>query len=528
LDRLERAVVDKQTAWEINQYGRVTWKARTDDLFRQIERHVQRDKRERFSEGKGKNPSYDYKQVDRVTDRIVDKAAAMLQAEGMTPQDVTDLASVDSKTVAHTVFTQRKGRRGYDERQVDYFLSACVQLLSRLESYERVSQYLTEHNPAARDALAGAPAIQPAVQNIAESMQAAAPAVRPLFAGTQPAAAASPSAPGEYGVGEETESFDAVNKAEQAIFNAPAAPVAQTASAAAAVPAAVGMSAPPSASPVVSPGAPAADVNEGGSASRPVNGPAEWGAFPAPVDRDADIAAAPAVQAVLATAPSPAAPPTQAAPGVTSVPDGSLHAGEETEAFAPISDYDDAGTAQDGDERQGGHNGQGAYKDQGGERQEARRDAAFAPPAAASQSVQRPVQPIQPAYAEAPAAAEHGHAVDDHEARRPRTPANPSLAALAHMAQISHDLPAVDTSPFKPEMPSLPTFSMPHFAFDPVHQPASSGDASDSGDSNGAERSDDVSFPQTGEDVDLGIPDLSFPTFDANKPGDDSGNAPAQ
>ncbi len=30
------------------------------------------------------------------------------------------------------IFPQRKGKKGYDERQVDYFLNACVQLLSRL------------------------------------------------------------------------------------------------------------------------------------------------------------------------------------------------------------------------------------------------------------------------------------------------------------------------------------------------------------------------------------------------------------
>ena len=32
LARLERAVVDKQTTWEIAQHGRVTWKAKTEKL----------------------------------------------------------------------------------------------------------------------------------------------------------------------------------------------------------------------------------------------------------------------------------------------------------------------------------------------------------------------------------------------------------------------------------------------------------------------------------------------------------------
>ena len=34
LARLERAVVDKQTTWEISQHGRVAWKAQTEDLFK--------------------------------------------------------------------------------------------------------------------------------------------------------------------------------------------------------------------------------------------------------------------------------------------------------------------------------------------------------------------------------------------------------------------------------------------------------------------------------------------------------------
>ena len=43
--------------------------------------------------------------------------------------------------VSNVLFTQRSGKRGYDERQVDYYLNACVRLLSRLESYDRVAKY---------------------------------------------------------------------------------------------------------------------------------------------------------------------------------------------------------------------------------------------------------------------------------------------------------------------------------------------------------------------------------------------------
>ena len=73
--------------------------------------------------------------MDRLVDQIVDKAAAALGVDGVTEDDVRSLADLNANTVNNVIFTQRKGKKGYDERQVDYFLNACVQLLSRLESY---------------------------------------------------------------------------------------------------------------------------------------------------------------------------------------------------------------------------------------------------------------------------------------------------------------------------------------------------------------------------------------------------------
>ena len=82
------------------------------------------------------------KQVDRLIDQIVDKAAAGLGVDGVSEQDVRKLADLNSGAVSNVVFTQRKGKNGYDERQVDYYLNSCVQLLSRLESFARVSDYV--------------------------------------------------------------------------------------------------------------------------------------------------------------------------------------------------------------------------------------------------------------------------------------------------------------------------------------------------------------------------------------------------
>lgn len=142
LSRLEQAVVDKQTTREIIEHGRVAWKAQTEELYRQVCEHADRGTGERFASGRDRRPSYDRKQVDRLIDQIVDKAAAGLGVDGVSEQDVRKLADLNSGAVSNVVFTQRKGKHGYDERQVDYYLNSCVQLLSRLESFARVSDYV--------------------------------------------------------------------------------------------------------------------------------------------------------------------------------------------------------------------------------------------------------------------------------------------------------------------------------------------------------------------------------------------------
>lgn len=217
LGRLERAVVDKQTTWEIAQHGRVTWKAKTEKLYHEVQNHAERNERERFKSGAPKQPSYDKKQVDRLVDQIVDKAAAALGVDGVTEDDVRSLADLNADTVNNVIFTQRKGKRGYDERQVDYFLNACVQLLSRLESYARVADFVS-----------GEPA---APAQTAKNVTVQANGVSPLFAsGTQRPATDERFAPSAAA---HDESFDALHQAEQSLFTAPA-PVAPAAPAAAA------------------------------------------------------------------------------------------------------------------------------------------------------------------------------------------------------------------------------------------------------------------------------------------------------
>lgn len=218
LARLERAVVDKQTAWEIGQKGRVAWRAATEELYRSIERHLERKPRERFDGGKPKHPSYDRKQVDRLVDRVADKAALDLglpQPQGL---DAKTLEGVTATAVSNSVFTQRKGAKGYDEREVDYFLNACAQLLSRIESYERVGDALAEDEAARADA-APAPAALPGgvAPLFSPDTQRQAPAAPPQPADDEAPRAFAPTT---------RESFDALHEAEQHLFTAPAAPAA--------------------------------------------------------------------------------------------------------------------------------------------------------------------------------------------------------------------------------------------------------------------------------------------------------------
>ena len=201
LGRLERAVVDQQTTREIARHGRVVWKAQTEDLYRSLAAHADRAARQRFRPGDAKAPSYDRKQVDRLVDQVIDKAAAELGVDGVTADDVKDLVDVNSTSVANVIFTQRKGKRGYDERQVDNYLNACVRLLSRIESYARVSDYV--HDPAT----------MPQRSTAAET--AAAPALFPPRGESQPLdTAASPTVMDD--------DFAELHRVEQQIFAVPA------------------------------------------------------------------------------------------------------------------------------------------------------------------------------------------------------------------------------------------------------------------------------------------------------------------
>lgn len=81
-------------------------------------------------------------------DKCLTKAAGELGVEEVSEADAKAIADTNSQTLSNVIFTQRKGKRGYDERQVDYYLAACAQLLTRLESYARAR--ISSANPPKR------------------------------------------------------------------------------------------------------------------------------------------------------------------------------------------------------------------------------------------------------------------------------------------------------------------------------------------------------------------------------------------
>ncbi|MFC5221526.1 DivIVA domain-containing protein [Bifidobacterium leontopitheci] len=314
LARLEQAVVDKQTTREITEHGRVAWKAQTEELYRQVCEHADRDAGERFARGRDRKPSYDRKQVDRLIDQIVDKAAVGLGADGTDDKDARKLADVNSSFVSNIVFTQRKGKRGYDERQVDFYLNSCVQLLSRLESFARVADYVSGvHEPV--------PSRKPAdgVTPLFGSDNAYAP--MPAQNAHSDEALPQSFAPAKQTVAQSGESFHALHQAEEALFASPSAAGASLANAQAAGQPVSSLAAlarstgqaesQPADQPSAQQDAQSGKQTPAAGASVPAAAPAI--PAPAPVQPAAAPSVSPAVQAAPAV-PAPQPTPTAGAP----------------------------------------------------------------------------------------------------------------------------------------------------------------------------------------------------------------------
>ncbi|PST49582.1 dihydrouridine synthase [Bifidobacterium callitrichos] len=515
LARLERAVVDKQTTWEISHQGRVAWKARTEELYREIAGHVDREERARFADGKGRAPSYDRKQVDRLCEQIVDKCAAELGLDGASADDAAKLDKITSDYVTDVVFTQRKGRRGYDERQVDYFLNTCVELLSRIESFDRLADYIAADGDAdgsaaslgsvpraaaivtddASPAASVPPAADhaPSLPTASASVPVSAAPVSPLFssdarfqrpsesddspvgyAPVAPAASASPSASAAKG-----ESFDALSQAEQDLF----ASASRTTSSP--VPA-LAPSEPVVTWPAASPAAPAYAATPAPSVTQPVSRTAPR------VASSSTQASTPAAQFPAA---SPAAPTTPVSPVPSYTPTPSYIAPSVLPTPAP--------------------------------------SATPTPAASAAMPPSFATPPASPTYS---AAAPSSHGSDQKYTTS-------SLDALAQMAEASQEFPKVTgTAPFEPHMPSLDVpntlSSMP--AVTPATPATSAASPAPSTASTAPTYTPPASAPAqaptaapapvqppkppfsllSANNNDLDIPDLSFPSIAGHDAGD--------
>lgn len=262
LSRLERAVVDKCTEQEISECGRVAWKARAEELYRKLLKHAQRDYRERFDNGASRRPSYARKQVDIMVDQALDKIALMLGHELEWETDENTLNDINSTYVSNVIFTQKTGKHGYDERQVDYYLNACVRLLSSLESLKRLDKYVDSDYSghtlveaiaaasAAEDKRASVAAASSAAASAASDAPSFAPAAKVSSASSVASSVASSAekgeasnvlpkitrsqlvpnvpdhekqsifAPVDYNNQPSSDSFEVLNKSERAIFTA--------------------------------------------------------------------------------------------------------------------------------------------------------------------------------------------------------------------------------------------------------------------------------------------------------------------
>ena len=493
LARLERAVVDKQTTWEISQHGRVAWKGQTEALFRELNDHAQREEGERFKPGEPKKPSYDRKQVDRIIDQCLMKAADSLDITKMGDDDAKKLADLNSRTVANVIFTQRKGKRGYDERQVDYYLASCVQLLTRLESYDRVADFV------------GDPASAATAGDDASETELLTPVYAAPVSVDSQVIAESQSAI------HSNESFDFLNKEEHAIFKAPAAspvttPVAPQGTQSAPLPA-VGMaggnaaSQPAAAQPAVAQPAKTSIFAPGGISAPTASAAAVESTVGTETEPFNPVADAPAgfAPATGAAAVPPVAAPSAAPVQPTSVPTASPSAASSLAALAQQTISSVSGTS--------GTSGVSGNTVSGVAPQVPDLSAPSVPQLnTGSLNLGTAVPSPQSASAAVPAST---------PSAATSTPVAPYTIPASTVTPAPSFAPTASTTPAPavttPAASSLPSFApaVPTTAI-PSTTPALGAD----GDKDAKKPAAKPLFPSTSGDPNLDIPDLSFPSFD--------------
>ena len=225
LSRLERVISDRQTSMELTRVGVDGWKNRMVSLQSELTTHAGRASGSVFKRGDPGMPSYDCKQVERLIEQILNKTSDLLnlQEGRKTGSDKPKNTDITADRVSNVIFTQRRGSKGYDERQVDFFLAKAVELLEQLESFARVSE--KSKNPGRSSSTPAASA-----RSQFSAQNSSASAIQPLIGQSQTPAwsTADASASGPVGAAIEgtpnnPDDFAQLHQAERAIFEAPTA-----------------------------------------------------------------------------------------------------------------------------------------------------------------------------------------------------------------------------------------------------------------------------------------------------------------
>ena len=217
LSRLERVISDRQTSLEIARVGVDGWTTRMVSLQSELTTHAGRPSGSVFKRGDPGMPSYDCKQVERLIEQVLNKTSDQLnlQEGRKTDSGKSKNTDITADRVSNVIFTQRRGPKGYDERQVDFFLAKAVELLEQLESFARVSERAKRASANATASAAVPVQSQPAVQDPSAS------GVQPLIGQSQAPAWSIPNASAVASAQGSQDDFAQLHQAERAIFEAP-------------------------------------------------------------------------------------------------------------------------------------------------------------------------------------------------------------------------------------------------------------------------------------------------------------------
>ncbi|MBI0047964.1 DivIVA domain-containing protein [Bifidobacterium choladohabitans] len=217
LSRLERVISDRQTSLEIARVGVDGWTTRMVSLQSELTTHAGRPSGSVFKRGDPGMPSYDCKQVERLIEQVLNKTSDQLnlQEGRKTDSGKSKNTDITADRVSNVIFTQRRGPKGYDERQVDFFLAKAVELLEQLESFARVSERAKRASANATASVAVPVQSQPAVQDPSAS------GVQPLIGQSQAPAWSIPNASAVASAQGSQDDFAQLHQAERAIFEAP-------------------------------------------------------------------------------------------------------------------------------------------------------------------------------------------------------------------------------------------------------------------------------------------------------------------